>query len=210
MENFMKKTYFLLSLALLASGTVLAMNNNQPFKKVKLTVTGKTDIHDAYQCPNCDYIGGIIEEMYQHIKTHHSKKLYQCHCPGCNYTTMKEQFLRLHIRTHTGERPYKCNYKSCNFAAALEEKYKLDQHMKTHYICPTCNKGKTNEFALSEHLQKHPMCGCGHRALDTQELNSHLQQHQQQLNEARLLHILANANVQNAFSADTLLSMNRQ
>jgi hypothetical protein len=175
----MKKTYFLLSLTLLASGTALAMEND-PAKKPKVGI--------------------------------HGEKPYRCTFEGCNFAAAQKANLIRHIRNHTGEFAY-CDYEGCDYG--VPHRSMLTEHMRKHYLCQICNNGQTSQLALNNHIQIHPTCvdypSCNYRAFDTQELNSHLQQHQQQLNNARLLHLLAsNTHVQNTFSVQTLLDMNRQ
>jgi hypothetical protein len=157
MENLMKNTYFLLSLALLASGTALAMHNGSSSIEATVVMTALT----------CGYNG------------------------YCTYATINTDLMKCHSKRHKGEKPaFKCN------------------------VCKTFATGYKQ--LLDKHIQRyHPACinypTCQYRALNNKQLAEHVQEHQQQLNNARLANLMAhNIFAESPFTIDKLIANNRK
>jgi hypothetical protein len=134
-------------------------------------------------------------------------------CAYCDKSFATSGNLIRHIETvHRGTQ-YSCAYCDLFFT----KKGKLKKHIDAvhnEYPCTYCNKFFTQNN-LIRHIEQLPACvdypSCQYRALDDTQLTEHLQEHQQMINNTRLLDLLATStHVQSSFSAETLLNMNRK
>jgi|GEM_PF-2603415 len=192
----MKNKYLLLSIALLSSGTALAMEKEEK-KSLKQTAS-------EHENPQSNKKAKTEEESFK------------CDYPGCNYATKTIDNLKKHKLIHTNERPFRCDHPSCNYATNLRNNF-INHYQSPHILleCMVCFFDCYDQTELDQHIQEHPTCvdypACQYRGF-TNAVTQHIkEEHQQRLDNNRLLLLLAsNDYIQSSFSTETLLNMNRK
>jgi uncharacterized Zn-finger protein len=95
----MKSTYFLLSIALLASGSALAMEKENPS-----LISGKEQSDsNLYRCSfeGCEFTTAKENKLANHIRTHMGLNRYKCPVRGCEHAQLKPTpTLKSHIKIH--------------------------------------------------------------------------------------------------------------
>lgn len=200
----MENRYFLLSIALLASGTALAMKKGDEPPSKKPAYTQEKPFKCSY--PGCVFATLHSNNLLIHIKTHTGERRYKRDYPGCDYAAVQSDNLTRHKLAHTGKKQFALNYPSHNFVTAQSNS--LDHHkILTHagqgpkLTSPICTPSNNCKTSL-------PTCKrCNSICTSSTFLLKHELRHQ---NTDRLFQLQQhNTHVQDAFTIDTLLKYDR-
>jgi len=144
----------------------------------------KATYQKSFKCdyPGCDYAATQKANFSRHKLTHTGEKPYKCDYDGCDYATTQMRILKMHMLTHPP--PIKCTQLGCNYVQPGQARFKA--HTQTHPTCTHCNQALLNDTSLLKHVQKHLDAN---RILQLQQNNPY---------------------IQDAFSAYTLLNMDRK
>ena len=105
-----------------------------------------------------EFKSDYIDDLAEKIENLDLNPLFTCETCGAGYT--KEGFLRRHMEAKPGKQlaQKKVGPVCSECDKVFANKYKLEQHMKTHMKCTTCKKEFESIEDVKIHKKEHTFC----------------------------------------------------